>query len=62
MTTDSLKEKLERWDTPQEKLKRMFWYFNEVGIYTKANYCLEIAEYIDELEKKNDQKRTTDQS
>ena len=62
MTEDSPQEKLERRDTPQEKLRRIAWYFNEVGIYTKANYCLEIAEYIDELEKKNDQTRTTDQS
>lgn len=37
-------------DTPQEKLKRMACHFNDVGSYTKANYCLEIAEYIDNLE------------
>lgn len=35
---------------PQEKLKRMAWYFEEEGIYTKSNYCLEIADYITELE------------
>jgi len=39
-------------DTPQKKLERMAWYFNEVGIYTKANYCHEIIEYINELENK----------
>jgi hypothetical protein len=55
MTKDASQEKLKHWNTPQEKLKRMSWYFNEVGIYTKANYCLEIAEHIDELEKKNEQ-------
>jgi hypothetical protein len=27
MTEDTTEEKLKRWDTPQEKLKRMAWYF-----------------------------------
>lgn len=50
MEDEKVKEALK--DTPQKKLKRMAWHFNEVGIYTKANYSIEIAEYIDELESK----------
>ena len=39
-------------DTPQKQLERMAWYFSDVGIYTKANYCHEIIEYINQLENK----------
>lgn len=45
-------DELDRINTPQSKLKRMSAYFDEIGIYTKANYCLEIIDYIDELEGK----------
>ena len=53
MKDEKIMEALEALiDTPQKKLERMAWYFNEVGIYTKANYCHEIIEYINELENK----------
>jgi hypothetical protein len=38
-------------DTPQDKLSRMASHFEDEGIYTKANYCLEIIDYINQLEK-----------
>ena len=40
-------------NTPQDKLERMSDHFEDVGLYTKANYCLEIAEYISKLEDTN---------
>ena len=39
-------------DTPQAKLRRMAYHFGEEGIYTKENYCYEIADYITSLENK----------
>lgn len=39
-------------DTPQAKLRRMAYHFGEEGIYTKENYCYEIADYITLLETK----------
>ena len=38
-------------DTPQSKLRRMAKHFEYEGIYTKENYCYDIIEYIDDLEK-----------
>ncbi len=37
-------------DTPHKQLYRMQQHFLDLGLYTKANYCVEIAEYIDKLE------------
>jgi hypothetical protein len=41
-------------DTAQKKLERMSAHFDDIGIYTKANYCLDIADYITDLEKFRD--------
>ena len=42
-------------DTYQDKLRRMSAHFIYVGLYTKANYCIEISEYIDRLERFQEQ-------
>lgn len=57
MTDEDVKRAMENLkDTPQKKLHRMALHFNDIGIYTKANYCIEIAEYITELENKLENK------
>ena len=38
-------------DTPQKQLKRIALCLEEEGLYVKANYCWEIIEYINQLEK-----------
>ena len=39
-------------DNAQAKLRRMADHFYDIGLYTKGNYCHQIAEYITELENK----------
>jgi hypothetical protein len=57
MTGEDVKRAMENLkDTPQKKLHRMSLHFNDIGIYTKASYCIEIAEYITELEQKLENK------
>jgi hypothetical protein len=41
-------------DTPQDQLRRMYVHFDEEGFYVKANYCLEIIDCINELERFRD--------
>lgn len=53
MTDEDVKRAMENLkDTPQKKLHRMSLHFDNIGIYTKASYCIEIAKYITELEEK----------
>jgi polyhydroxyalkanoate synthesis regulator phasin len=53
MTDEDIQRTMENLkDTPQKKLQRMSLHFEDIGIYTKASYCIEIAEYITELEQR----------
>jgi hypothetical protein len=53
MTDEDIQRAMENMkDTPQKKLQRMSLHFDGIGIYTKASYCIEIAEYITELEQR----------